>query len=338
MRQIGLYLLAFVVAIFLLAYTMTYTIRFTEAGVKTRFGSAGADSEKLEPGLKFKLPLMESVTTYDTRPRITQARLETASTKDGRQLVMETFCVWRISKPLAFFQRFSGTSAGGSVQEHYRQADETVKSNLRNALGAVSKFEISQLFNADQKQDGLGELERQVLASLARKSDPAGANTPGAEKDFTLSALGIEVVDVGISQIVLPQETTSKVFERMIASQDKIAKEITASAEATATGIRSRADRDVSRIESFAKQLSAEIRAKGDKEAEQFYAMQKDNPALAQFLIEVQMLKEVNGRKGTQLILPWTTPGLRIINPGFVDQALAEMQKNGAAPKAGGAK
>jgi membrane protease subunit HflC len=325
-RQVGLYILAFVVVSFLLAYTMTYTIRFTEAGVKTRFGYAGPDSVKSEPGLKFKWPLMESVTTYDTRPRVTQVRLETVQTADSRQIIVESFCVWRVSNPLAFFQRFS--NAGGTPAEHFRSADETVKSNLRNALGAASKYELSRLFNADQAVDGLGELEHDLLAVLAakapEKADPSAAAVAGGGASITLASMGVEVLDVGISQVVLPQETSAKVFERMAETQNTKAKTITAQAEAAATGIKTRADQDAKRIESFARQLAAEIRAKGDKEAEQYYELQKSNPRLAQFLIETQMLKDVYGRKGTTVVVPWSMPVLRLLNPEYVERLIQE--------------
>lgn len=344
-RQVGLYILAFVVVTFLLAYTMTYTIRFTEAGVKTRFGYAGPESVKREPGLKFKLPLMESVTTYDTRPRVSQVRLETVQTKDNRQIIVESFCVWRVSNPLAFFQRFS--NAGGTSGEHFRSADETVKSNLRNALGAASRYELSRLFNADQAVDGLGELERDILGVLAAKGAEA-TGPDGAGASITLSSMGVEVVDVGISQIVLPQETSGKVFERMAETQNTRARTITAQAEAASQGIRTRAEQDARRIESFAKQLAAEVRAKGDKEAEKYYGLQTSKPELAQFLIEVQLLKEVYGRKGTTLVLPWSMPVLRLLNPEYVERMIKEGKVGDASetpgagnarkPAAGGAK
>ena len=341
MRKFGLYLMALIVAVFLLSYTMTYTIRFTEAGVKTRFGAASQETVYDKPGLRFKVPLMDSVTTYDTRPRITQVRLETQQTKDGRQIIVEAFSVWRVSNPLAFFQRFS--SAGGAASEHYRIADDTVRSNLRNAMGAVSKFELNRLFNADQNVDGLGELERDVLGNLSAKGSApveggATGTTGGSAADITLATMGIEVIDVGISQIALPQETTTKVFERMAETQNAKAKDITATAESKAGGIKTGAESDARRIESFARQLAAEIRAKGDKEAEQYYALQQKNPALAQFLVEVQLLKDVYGRKETTLVLPFSSPILRVVKPDYVDQMMKEIKTPAAdkQPAAGG--
>lgn len=303
MRQIGLFAVGGVVVLTLLAYTTTYQVRFTDAAVLTRFGRADQGSVKTEPGLKFKWPYpVESVTTYDTRPRISEVKLETQQTKDSRQIVVESYCVWRVSDPLKFFQRFSRD--GSRATDHFRTADETVKSNLRSAMGAVSQFEMSRLFGPDPSIDGLGELESAVLSSLKSKG----------EQD-SLATWGIEVMDVGISQVVLPQETTTKVFERMAQQRDKLASEITSKAQAEAEGIRSRAEQDAKRIEAFTLQLAAEIRQKGDEEARQYYDMMQGNPELAVLLVETQMLREAYGRRGTTLVLPWNLPGLRLLKP-----------------------
>ena len=54
----------------LMSYMVLYTVRFTEAAVETRFGKAGPDAVKREPGLYFKLPYpIDSVTSYDVRTR-----------------------------------------------------------------------------------------------------------------------------------------------------------------------------------------------------------------------------------------------------------------------------
>jgi len=326
-KRLGLYLLAAIVVLFLLAYTSTYTIRFTEAGVKTTLGKADAGSVKSTPGLGFKLPSpVETVTTYDIRPRISQVKLETQQTKDSRQIVVESYCVWKVTDPLKFFQRFN--SAGSRTADQFKLADETVKSNLRSAMGAVSRYEMGELFSGDPKADGLGQLEKDILRALKTSGTAAG--------EITLATMGLEVMDVGISQVSLPQETTNKVFERMAAVQERKAKEISAQADSRATSIRTRAEQDARRIEAFAKQLAAEIMRKGDEEAKPFYDQMKSNPRLAQFLIECQMLKEVYGKQETQLVIPVNFPGLRLLKPDAVNDVL----KNGQIqpPSAGGVK
>lgn len=327
MKRLGLYLLAAIVVLFLLAYTSTYTIRFTEAGVKTTLGKADASSVKSTPGLGFKLPSpVETVTTYDIRPRISQVKLETQQTKDSRQIVVESYCVWKVTDPLKFFQRFN--SAGSRTADQFKLADETVKSNLRSAMGAVSRYEMGQLFSGDPKADGLGALEKDILLALKTSGTAAG--------EITLATMGLEVMDVGISQVSLPQETTNKVFERMAAVQERKAKEISAQADSRATSIRTRAEQDAKRIEAFAKQLAAEIMRKGDEEAKPFYDQMKSNPRLAQFLIECQMLKEVYGKQETQLVIPVNFPGLRLLKPDAVNEVLKNGQIQPA--NAGGVK
>jgi len=101
-------ILAFIFAVALLARAVTYTVRFTEAGVLTTFGKAAEqDLTKVrEPGLKFKWPdPIQSVTKYDTRSRFLQTKAEQQQTADSRQITVEAFCTWKVKDPLKFFQR-----------------------------------------------------------------------------------------------------------------------------------------------------------------------------------------------------------------------------------------
>src|ERR1043165_1762196 len=103
----------------LLAFTVTYTVRFTEAAVVTTFGKADQSDVHAKPGLGVKWPYpIQSVTTYDTRVRVVTSKFEQMATADARQVVVETFCTWRVKDPLVFFQKFS--NAGDRAEDHFR--------------------------------------------------------------------------------------------------------------------------------------------------------------------------------------------------------------------------
>src|SRR3954466_12064032 len=107
----GIFLIA------LLAFTITYTVRFTEAAVLTTFGKADETDVRKDPGLYVKWPYpIQSVTTYDKRTRVLSTKFEQLSTADSRQVVVECFCTWKVSDPLLFFRRFS--NAGQRADEH----------------------------------------------------------------------------------------------------------------------------------------------------------------------------------------------------------------------------
>lgn len=301
----------FVLAI--VAFAFTYTVRFTEMAVVTTFGRAGEHAVKEEPGLKFKWPYpIQSVTKYDTRVRVLQTRSQTQQTADDSQIIVEAFATWRVSNPLWFFQRFS--NAGGRAVDHYAAAEDILQTTLRSALGETSKYRLDELFNPDASRSKLGELEGRILALLASdmgvvsSMDEAGAGPRG------LAEYGIEVTLVGINRIVLPEDTTSKVIERMGANRDRLAQELESQGTARATAIRAKAEADARKIRAFAQRRAAEIRSKGEDEAAEFLAQQASDPELAIFLQNVQMMREAMAKRFT-LVLSASDFGMGLFSP-----------------------
>lgn len=321
---------AFVVV--LLLFMTTYTVRFTETAVLTTFGKAGEGAIQDQPGLKFKLPYpIQSYTKYDRRVRILTARSETQQTADNRQIIVESFCTWRVSDPLKFFQRFS--NAGERAIDHYRKAEEIIRGNLRSAMGATSRYRMDELFS-QSTESKLGELEKGVLASMGAK-DPTG---------LSVADYGVEVIDVGISRILLPESTTQAVNERMAANRDRLAQELTSEGESIAEAIRSKARADAQRITAFAERRAQEIRTRGDLEAAEFLKQMQVNPELAVYLENINFMKEAMGRNVT-LVVPTSMPGFSLLAPGSLDglkagelpavpapRAWLDAQRAGAAP------
>lgn len=303
MKRLVVIILAIVFVAALISYTVTYTVRFTEAAVLTTFGKAGDGAIKLEPGLKFKWPSpIQSVTKYDTRLRYLQARSQTQQTADNRQIIVEAYCTWRVADPLKFFQRFS--NAGERAIDHYRKADETLQSSLRSAIGVTSRFTMKDLFTVAKDGSKLPELETAILAAMSAK-DQSGVS---------LAEYGISPVGVGVSRIVLPEETTKAVFERMGENRTRLAKELEAQGEAVAQTIRTTAQADAQRIKAFAERRAQEIRNQGDVEAAEFLAQMQANPELAVFLKNMEFLRDVLSKR-TTLVLPTSMPGLELATP-----------------------
>lgn len=311
MRRLVLIVITVVFLAALLSFTVTYTVRFTEAAVVTTFGKAGPEDVKKEAGLRFKWPYpIQSVTKYDTRLRILQARSQTQQTADDRQIVVESFCAWRVTDPLKFFQHFS--NAGERAVDHYRKAEEILGKQLSSALAATSKFKMTDLFTPDPKGTKLAELEKLVLAAM----------NGGGEVSGNVASWGLEVVDVGISRIVLPEATTTAVFEAMSADRDRRAKALESEGNAAAETIRSAAESNAQRIEAFAQLLAQEYRTKGDLEAAEFLKKLDANPQLAVFLRNVDFIKEVLSKR-TTWIVPTSAPGMELLNPAAMDKLLS---------------
>lgn len=283
-------------------FLFTYQVRFTESAVVTTFGKANEDDVKAKPGLKFRLPSpFQSVTKYDTRVRVLSTKAATQQTADDRQIVVEAFCTWRVSDPLRFYQSFS--NAGPRPTDHLKKAETQLRQALSAAIGETSRYRMDQLFTSDPSGSKLPELEQMILATMDK-----------TERGETLADYGIKAIDVGINRISLPEATTAKVFDRMKATRQRLAEEAVSQGESVAQTIRSSAKSDAERIKAFADRRAREIMALGDVEAQQFLAQMKEDPELAVFLKELDLLRDSYFKQAT-LVLPGFPPGSNLLSP-----------------------
>lgn len=295
-------LLTVVFVLAMLSYSMTYTVRFTEAAVVTTFGEASAESTITEPGMRFKAPYpIQSVTKYDTRMRLLQTRAEAQQTSDDKQIVVEAFLTWKVSDPLRFYERFS--NAGNRPEDHYDAAESTLRSLLSGAMSETGKYSLSDLFNADGNSK-LPELEGRILDSLRQ---PQGGGVGVAD-------YGIDPSSVGIYRVRLAQETTQAVNEAIAANRDRLAKEIEAQGSADAQAIRAKAQADRDRILAFANRRAKEIEAEGDTAAAVFQKRMGEYPELAVFLKNLDLIRSSLSDR-TTVILSTDSPGLRLLDP-----------------------
>jgi len=305
-------------ALAVVGFMFTYSVRFTETAVVATFGKAGPDDVVDTPGLRFRVPLVQRVTKYDTRARLVRATLETLQTADNRQVVAQAFATWRVADPLKFYQKFSG--AGVEAEDHYRQAEDAIRAILRSAMAEASRFTLDELLSPGA--GALVQLEESMLARL-RSAGEGGAD---------LASFGVEPLLVGLSEITLPEDTTEAVFERMKASRERLAAEAESQGASQAAAIRAEADSAASRILAFARRRAEEIRNQGDVEAQQWIAKLAQEPELAVFLDQLELLKTFYARRAT-LIIPVTAPGMSVFDPNL----LTRLNDKGLAPFVAGA-
>lgn len=296
-----LLIIVLIVAVFL-AFMVTYTVRFTEKAVVTTFGRADQNSVVTRPGLRFKIPFVQQVTKYDARTRYLESNQETQQTRDDSPLLVTAYMTWQVEDPLKFFRAFS--ASGDQPRDHYREAEKTLKSRLRSALGEVSRYRFDELLSASEQGSKLGELETRVRDTLIQAATADGA----------LADLGVKVTSVGITRLGLPQSATRVVFERMNAERKKIADEAIQQGEAQANALRSAAESDAKRITDFAEQLAQRIRGQGDIEAAEFVKTLDEDPDLAVFIRNLQFLRDMVGTR-TTLVIPTSMPGMGLFRP-----------------------
>ncbi len=257
-------LVAAVIAAVLILFNTTYTVNFHEIAVLTRFGKpAGVERAA---GIHLKAPLfIDQVSRLDTRLQFIESPLETVLTKDGQQVLVQAYLLWRIDSegdaPLQFFVSYGTLEAAGRELE----------TQLQGAVRAVGKYPFGELIGTESK---IAEAETAILADLR-----------------STKAAGIEPVSVGISQIVLPPKTTVAVQRRMAAVQETLANLEESKGNSEAEAIKSQAASAADTIRNFADQWAAEIEAKGNVEATRYYQSMKEDAELAIFLSWLDALK-----------------------------------------------
>lgn len=272
------FVVGIVIALGFLVKSMTFQVSFTERAVVANFGKVADDGVIEEPGLKFKLPTpFSTVTIYDTRIRQLNALAEQFQLSDNRQIIADVNVTWRVADPLTFYRRFNAGVAGREPRLQYDRASEMIEGKLRSSLAAVSDYSLVDLFNPEGSK--LPELEQRILDRI---------NT--ASGDDPLMAYGVEIGSVYITSVVLPEEVTRNVIQRMEAERTRIAADARSEGRATAEQIRKDAEAAAERILTFANLRASEIRTQGDKEATEFLAIQAEDPVLAEFLKRVDFI------------------------------------------------
>ena len=254
-----------VILLVLTLFNTTYTVNYHELAVATRFGKPMEVVQ--QPGLHFKAPFfIDSVTKLDTRLQLSESNLETVLTKDGQQVVVRAFLLWRVDPKseaaMAFFTGYGTLDAAG------KELETRLNASIR---GAVGRFAFTDLIGANSR---LPDAEQAILEDLNRN--------PMA---------GVEARSVGLSQVVLPPKTTIAVVKRMSAVQETLANLEESRGQAEADAIKSQAASQADTIRNFADQWAAEIEAVGNTEATRYYEQMKQEADLAIFLAWLDTLR-----------------------------------------------
>ncbi|MEM1208774.1 MAG: SPFH domain-containing protein [Planctomycetota bacterium] len=288
------FLLAVIIVAALSLFMFSFTVRYDEVAVATRFERAiepqrDADGQLprdaagelvnsgwlyQQPGLYPRFPWpINNVYKYSKQLQTLEHDLSQVQLSDGQQVVVQLFTVWRIDDPYAFFRTLRTNE----------QAVERLRAIVQGQAirSVISRFAFSDFVNADEEALQLQDIE-QAMAIGVR-----------AELENVPSSYGIAIDSVGIRQLVLPEQTTTTVFERMRSTQEKLAEAARAEGEARAATIRSEAETDRQRILAFANRRAQAIRTEGDLEAASFANVFAENEELAVFLRRVDALREM---------------------------------------------
>ena len=195
-----------------------------------------------EPGLYFKLPLVQNVLYFDKRLLAYDASSKEILTKDKQQLVVDNFSRWRIRDPLQFYRTVRDEAGAQS------RLDDVIYSIVRENLGRHTLREI------------MNEKRTEVMAEVTKESDAKARN------------YGIEVADVRIKRADLPEKNEQNVFNRMRTERERLAKKFRAEGDEEARKIRSESDKEVQILTAEARKQADITRGQGDAEAVKVFA------------------------------------------------------------------
>lgn len=265
-------ILAAVVA-FTLAMS-TFTVRETDLAIKFRFGEiVRAD---YGPGLHFMVPMVNNIRKFERRIDTRNYPSEQFLTSEGKILRIDFYIKWRIADVGTYYQ----ATAGGDREIAAGRLGSIVKDGIK---GVIARRTIQQVVAAER-----AEFTGEIL-KLAEGS------TRG---------LGLELVDVRVKKIDLPEEVSESVFSRMRQDFDRQAKRLRAEGEESAEKLRSEADRQRTEIIAEAYRESEIIRGEGDAKSADIYARAYSrNAEFYSFHRSLQAYREAIGTDNDVLVI-----------------------------------
>lgn len=303
MKQVLVY--TAVALVLLLGYLSVFTVEQTEQAILTQFGRPVRDPIT-EPGLHFKLPLVQQVTRIDKRYLAWDGPMVEMSTKDKTYVQVGTFARWRITDPMRYFLRL--------------RDERSAQSRLEDILGsetrtAIAKHELIEVVRIDK--DRQPRQDESVAAALAEIGGigalrPIHVGRLQIEKGIfdaaapKLAEFGIELLDIRLKRINYNPQVLERIYQRMISERLQIAQRFRSEGEGEAARISGRKERDINEIESTAYKRVQEIRGEADGKATEIYAraytQRPEAAEFYQFLKSMETYRKVIGG-GSTLVL-----------------------------------
>ena len=265
-------LLALVVAI-LLVRASVFTVSEGQLAIKS-IGGEIVDA-KFQPGLHFRIPLVEEVSRFDKRIITQLYRQEPFLTREQEQLKVDFYVKWRINNLRRYYE-----STGGAEEVANDRLGETIKDSIKTVVTQRS-------------------LQQVVTAERAEFTDAMMKNArPAAEQ------LGVDLVDVRITRIDLPQQVQDSVFERMRATFKAQAAKLRAEGVESSERTRADANKQQTEILADASRQASQIRGQGDASASEVYAKSyTKNAEFYSFYRSIESYREAVGTQGDVLVI-----------------------------------
>jgi len=240
LNLVGGLVAALIVVALIVAYGTLFTVYQTRQALVVRLGEPVRVIT--EPGLHYKIPLIDSVITIDKRILDLENPAQEVIASDQKRLVVDAFARYRIKDVLKFYQTV------GNVEFANSQLSILLNSALRRVLGEATLTQVVR----DQREHLMARVREQL-------------NTEA-------QGYGIAVVDVRIRRADLPEQNSQAVYQRMQTERQQEAAQYRAEGAQKAQELRAKADRDVTVLLAEAQSKGERTRGEGDGERNRIFA------------------------------------------------------------------
>jgi len=249
-----------------------FTVSETEYAIRTRFGAI--IDTRYHPGLHLKWP-WDMVTRFDRRILSESYTGETFLTNDGRGLIVDFYVKWRVKDPTFYY-----TAAGGREEIAGQRLAEIVKDGIKSV---VAQRTLQQIVSSER-----AAVTGQMFGQASRNAE----------------SLGVDLVDVRVQRIDLPDEVAARVYESMKQNFLKTASRLRAEGQQQSATIRATAERQRTVILADAERDALRTRGEGDATATQIYARAYSrDPEFYAFYRSLQAYEHSLGKEGDLLVV-----------------------------------
>ena len=272
-QNIGIVLVSSVILLIVLSLAL-FVVDQRQNVIVLRFGEI--ISVKTQPGLFLKLPLIDNVRYFDVRIlTIDSAEPERFLTSEKKNVLVDLFVKWRISDVQKYYISVNGEEARAQTR-----LLQTINDGLRAEFGSRTVHDV-----VSGERDKIMGLMRQKANEDAQK-------------------IGVEVLDVRLKRVDLPQEVSASVYSRMDAERKRVANELRSTGAADSEKIRADADRQREVILAQAYRDAQRIKGDGDAKATAIYSRAyEQNPEFYAFYRSLEAYRSSFKNKSDVLVL-----------------------------------
>lgn len=281
-----------------------YTVNMREQVVITQFGEPKGDPVT-EAGLKFKIPFIQKVNSFDKRILEWDGLVEQMPTKEKTLIMVDTYARWQISDPLKYFQVLRDERSAQS------RLDDILGSETRNT---IAKHELIEVIRTTQ---GRVPEQSEVVAEgdttgVIGVLPPISRGRSALESDIyetsraKLEEYGIQLLDVRFKRVNYNKTVERQIYQRMMSERKQIADRFRSEGAGEAAKILGKMEKELNTIESEAYKQVQTIMGEADAQATEIYASAyNQSPEAAEFYEfskTMELYPEMIGGKSTVVL------------------------------------